>query len=314
MSQAAQILLGGGTVAIPTETVYGLGADAASDAAVRKVFEAKGRPPGHPLIVHLASADQLTLWATPTDPRVQDLAEAFWPGPLTLILPRTDRVTSLAVGGRATVGIRVPSHPVASAILEAFGGGLAAPSANRFGHVSPTTAEHVLADLDGRIDAVVDGGSTTLGIESTILELAGGDPTLLRPGGVSTSEIEAVLGAPVVDGSSTESRAAGMLPSHYAPRAEVEIVSSVDPGRLRPDVAVVGPVSVQHSLSWWLPEDATGYAEGLYRAFRAADASGAQLILVVPPERGDLLDAVMDRLTKASTTSSQPQSDLRFKP
>lgn len=301
--EAAEILADGGTIAIPTETVYGLGADASNDDAVREVFEAKGRPIGHPLIVHLATFAQVGEWARLDDERMAVLADAFWPGPLTIIVPRTDRVSPLVVGGRDTVGIRIPSHPVAHEVLAAFGGGVAAPSANRFGHVSPTTAEHVLADLDGRIDAVIDGGSSEVGLESTIVELVGRDPVLLRPGGISRRRLEETLGQPVIDGRGGESRAAGMLASHYAPRAQVSIGTASSVSALAPEdstVGVIGPVETRHTNRWWLPADAKSYAEGLYAALRAADAAGVERIFVVPPTHGELLDAVLDRLDKAA--------------
>ena len=306
---AARILAAGGTVGLPTETVYGLAADASDDGAVAKIFAAKGRPAGHPLIVHVASAERVDAWADASDRRVQLLAEAFWPGPLTLILPRTDLVSPLVVGDRSTVGVRVPDHPVARAVLEAFAeigsGGVAAPSANRFGHVSPTTAGHVLDDLDGRIDAVIDGGTASVGVESTIVELVGDVATLLRPGGISVQHLEAVLQEPIVDGRGGASRAAGMMASHYSPSAEVVVVPRelVDASMVDATAAVIGPVEtteLQPALSLWLPEDAAGYAAGLYGALRAADALGVERIVVVPPTTGPLLDAVLDRLAKAS--------------
>lgn len=307
---AAQILSAGGTVAIPTETVYGLAADAADDVAVAKIFTAKGRPAGHPLIVHVAEADGVPEWADVSDPRVERLAAAFWPGPLTLILPRTDRVSPLAVGDRSTIGVRVPDHPVTTAVLTEFAsigsGGVAAPSANRFGHVSPTTARHVLDDLDGRIDAVIDGGSSRVGVESTIVELLTGSPTtLLRPGGVSVDQLEAVLGERVVDGRSGASRAAGMMASHYAPTASVELAE--DPKHIEADhsSAVIGPVDEadvagEPAAILHLEPEAGAYAASLYTALRSADALGVERIMVVPPTHGPLLDAVLDRLAKAS--------------
>lgn len=308
--RAADILAAGGTVAIPTETVYGLAADASDDAAVAKIFAAKGRPAGHPLIVHVESFSQVASWADVSDPRVAHLAEKFWPGPLTLILPRTDRVSPLVVGDRRTVGVRVPDHPVAQAVLSAFAvagsGGVAAPSANRFGHVSPTTAAHVLDDLDGRIDAVIDGGDARVGVESTIVELIdGAAPTLLRPGGVSLAELEEALGEPLRDGRSGESRAAGMMASHYAPSASVEIAESQAIVSVDERVVVVGPsagVSIvgQPAAFLELGDEAGIFAAGLYTALRAADALGAHRIVVVPPSHGPLLDAVMDRLAKAA--------------
>lgn len=308
--RAADILIAGGTVAIPTETVYGLAADASDDVAVAKIFAAKGRPAGHPLIVHVESFSAVDAWADVSDPRVAVLAEKFWPGPLTMILPRTDAVSPLVVGDRETVGVRVPDHPVALAVLRAFAetgsGGVAAPSANRFGHVSPTTAAHVFDDLDGRIDAVIDGGDAQVGVESTIVELLpGAAPTLLRPGGVSAAVLEETLGEPLGDGRSGESRAAGMLASHYAPSAAVEIVDPQTAVVVDTAVVVIGPLEGvsfvgEPAAFLELGDDAGTFAAGLYTALRAADALGAQRIVVVPPSHGALLDAVMDRLAKAA--------------
>ncbi len=315
---AVAVLARGGLVAFPTETVYGLGADASSSTAVGRVFAAKGRPAGHPLIVHLAGVEHVPAWADldePTAARVQRLAKAFWPGPLTMILPRTDRVAPEAVGGRATVGLRVPDHPVALALLAAFGGGVAGPSANRFGKVSPTTAAHVLDDLGDRVDLVLDGGPTRVGVESTIIELVGPKPTLLRPGGVDLGSLARALGEPVLDGRTGESRASGMLRSHYAPDAAVELVdrealaarlgaldTAAATGSSPPLVGVIAPFPVEIEPSWTLPADASGYAGGLYAALRAADAAGVERLLVVPPADGALLDAVLDRLAKAAAT------------
>lgn len=316
---AADVLRRGGLVGLPTETVYGLGADASSSAAVNRIFAAKGRPAGHPLIVHLASAEGVPDWAVldeSTAAQVSALAEACWPGPLTMIVPRSDRVAPEAVGGRATIGLRVPDHPVALALLDAFGGGVAAPSANRFGKVSPTTAAHVLDDLGERVDLVLDGGPTTVGVESTIVELGPGGPTMLRPGGVTIERLSGVLGCDVADGRGGESRASGMLASHYAPTATVEVVDDgaalaarmaeliegdhtkqvgvITAGRLPGAALELGP--------WWqvLPADADGFATELYGAFRTADAAGVERLLVIPPASGALRDAVLDRLAKAA--------------
>lgn len=314
----AAALRAGRLVAFPTETVYGLGADASNPAAVRAVFEAKGRPAGHPLIVHVASLDEARRWMADPDPaterRLTALAGRFWPGPLTIVVPRSGRVAAEAVGGRPTIGLRVPAHPVALALLQAFGGGVAGPSANRFGQVSPTTAAHVVADLDGRVSVVLDGGPTAVGVESTIVDLVGPVPLLLRPGGVPVAELEAVLGEPVPDGRSGEARASGMLASHYAPRASVVLV---EPADLTPTLAaaraergeagvvgVIAPLAVGHQPSWVLPDEAAGYARQLYAALRAADAAGVDHLVVVPPSHGPLLDAVLDRLTKAAAPRS----------
>lgn len=309
----------GRLVAFPTETVYGLGADAADGQAVSAIFTAKGRPTGHPLIVHLASAADVGDWAVldaTTEAMVARLAAAFWPGPLTIVVPRSDLVAPETVGGRPTIGLRVPDHPVALALLSGFGGGVAAPSANRFGHVSPTTAAHVVDDLDGVVDVVLDGGPTAVGIESTIVELVGGSPTLLRPGAVTAVDIERALGTDVVvvDDVGGEARASGMLQSHYAPRAEVELVtpdtltgalaSATADADVDGDVTVgvIAPdtVTLEHRPAWLLPADAAGYANRLYGALREADRAGLERVLVAAPTSGPMLRAVLDRLTKAA--------------
>lgn len=314
---AAEALRRGQLVAFPTETVYGLGADAADPAAVAAVFAAKGRPLGHPLIVHLASVDEVPLWARldgELELQVKLLAEAFWPGPLTIVLPRTGKAADETVGGRATIGLRVPDHPVALELLRRFGGGVAAPSANRFGRVSPTKAAHVVDDLDGLVHMVLDGGPTEVGIESTIVELLGGSPTLLRPGAVTMVDLERVLGAPVVDGSGGEARASGMLRSHYAPDAAVEIVTvdaieaaitAIRPADAR-TTGVIAPRAVAHQPSWHLPATADGYGRELYRALREADRLGVRRLLVVAPDDGPLAAAVLDRLIKAAAPRSEP--------
>src|SRR5882757_9457252 len=194
LQRAAWVLAAGGLVAFPTETVYGLGADAASDDAVAKIFAAKGRPRAHPLIVHLADAAQLDAWAIDVPEAARRLARAAWPGPLTIILRKGPRVAAAVTGGAETVGLRVPSHPVAHALLRAFGGGIAAPSANRFGAVSPTTADHVAGDLGDALDYLLDGGACEVGVESTIVDLSRGRPVLLRPGGLPRERIEPIAG------------------------------------------------------------------------------------------------------------------------
>ncbi len=295
-------------IGLPTETVYGLGADASNEAAVQRVFDTKGRPAGHPLIVHIASAAQLSEWSRGEDVRASALAEAFWPGPLTIIVESSGRAAPSVTGGRTTVGVRVPDHPVALELLRRFGGGVAAPSANRFGRVSPTTAEHVRADLGDSVDVILDGGPSKVGVESTIVEVVGEVPVLLRPGGVSVEAIEAVLGERVLDDRGGESRAAGMMASHYAPDAPVVVVEGIPaaPGIAGAGVQVIAPVGTpgidpERANTQWLPADATGYAEGLYAALRRADHADTPSILVVAPrEPGDLLPAIMDRLAKAS--------------
>ncbi|MEM7273223.1 MAG: L-threonylcarbamoyladenylate synthase [Actinomycetota bacterium] len=318
---AADALAAGLLVAFPTETVYGLGADAADPVAVGRIFAAKGRPTGHPLIVHLADAGWLDRFAADVPAPAQALAAAFWPGPLTLVVRRTDAVAPETVGGKDTVGLRVPDHPVALALLRAFvdrgGTGVAAPSANRFGAVSPTTAAHVLDDLGADVDVVIDGGPSAVGVESTIVDVTGDRPELLRPGGIAPVEIEAVIGQPLVDGRSGPARASGMLASHYAPRAAVVLVEAeptaadlIGAGGGVGVVGVAGPDTVLTNWSppagsppvqvWVLPDDAAGFAARLYATLREADAVGVERLLVMPPATGSLRDAVLDRLHKAA--------------
>ncbi|MDA3038432.1 MAG: L-threonylcarbamoyladenylate synthase [Actinomycetota bacterium] len=311
LDPALEALQRGELVAFPTETVYGLGADATRSAAVRRVFAAKGRPVDHPLIVHVGSGatagvrrsttewlDVLEPWTVDPDPRAVGLAEAFWPGPLTLVMARSRLVSDAAVGGRSTIGLRVPDHPMTLELLRRFGGGLVGPSANRFGHVSPTTADHVVDDLGDEVTIVLDGGPCRVGVESTIVEVLDGPVTLLRPGGVSHAQLVDVLNEEVVDGRSGPSRAAGMLASHYAPNASVEVVTSAGEALVRGGsqrTSVVGPGG-----NFPLPTDAAGFAAGFYAALRRADAPGIAKIFVVPPTSGELLDAVLDRLRKAA--------------
>lgn len=318
VDEAAELIVRGGVVAFPTETVYGLGADAADHDAVAKVYSAKGRPIGHPLIVHVASADDAWSWAREAPPTARALADAFWPGPLTLILPRNDKAAAITVGGLDTIGLRVPGHHLARRLIMAVdarsggaGAGLAGPSANRFGHVSPTTAAHVLDDLDGRIDGVLDGGACRVGVESTIVEAVGGRLSLLRPGGVTLDELEAALRhaglddaitvESSLDGSAGESRAAGMLTSHYAPDAPVVVVADLDDVVLGPADAVIGPGPVAHEPSVALGERPAEFATEMYRALRDLDAmEGVRRIVVVRPGDGPMIAAVLDRLAKAS--------------
>src|SRR5262245_50671234 len=228
IAQALDILRAGGLVAFPTETVYGLGADASSPAALRRLFEAKGRPTSHPVIVHLRGASDLPRWAREVPPLAMRLTERFWPGPLTLVLKRAAGVLDRVTGGEDTVGLRAPAHPVAQRLLNGFSGGIAAPSANRFGRLSPTTAQHVRDELRDAVDLVLDGGTCEVGIESTIIDLSGGTPVLLRPGRIGTAEIEAVAGLKVAQRTSASPRAPGTLEAHYAPRIPLSLVATVD--------------------------------------------------------------------------------------
>ena len=325
VAHAAEVLRGGGLVAFPTETVYGLGADATQPDAVARIFEVKGRPTDHPLIVHLGDPDLLDAWAESIPPEARLLADAFWPGPLTLLLWRSPKVDDLVTGGRPTVGLRVPDHPVARALLEAFGGGVAAPSANRFGRVSPTTAADVVAELGEGVDLVLDGGACTVGVESTIVDLTGDEPVVLRPGGVSGDRLGEVLGrepvrARAARAGTKEARAPGMLPAHYAPRARVEVVdAAAGPDRLAraleaPDprgrsviVGLLAPHSMVDVPEGVVVLEPAGppeeYARLLYSRLRQADRLGVEVLVCIPPPEVGIGVAVADRLRRAAAAS-----------
>jgi len=297
VDRAARVLADGGVVAFPTETVYGLGAVAHAPDAVRRVFAIKGRPTDHPLIVHLASADQLDDWASPVPPTARRLTDALWPGPLTVLVPRAAHVPDTVTGGRSTVGLRVPAHPMALALLAAVGDGVAAPSANRFGKVSPTAAEHVLADLGDDVDLVLDGGPCVVGLESTIVDCTLDPPVLLRPGGVPAEQLDEVLGALVVRHDSGPSRAPGMLASHYAPTCRVELASSAaEAARHAAALRGDGRRVVVHDPSGSLGD----YARDLYGALRRADLEGTEVLVVVTPPTTGLGLAINDRLRRAA--------------
>lgn len=310
IDRAVEILRRGGVIALPTETVYGLAANAEDELAVRRIFAIKGRPSTHPLIVHLPDAAALSEWASPVPEEAHRLAAAFWPGPLTLVLKRTARATDAVTGGQDTVAVRVPNHPVALAVLRALGGGLAAPSANRFGRVSPTTAEHVRQDLGGDVDLLLDGGPCTVGVESTIVDLSSGEPTILRPGGLAAEELERVLGRPVPVRTASTVRVSGSLESHYAPRVGVELVESAQAAsraetlRLQGlRVGVLGPRSLVLSNEFQrfdVPDEPAGAARLLYLRLREADGAGLDVLLACLPPAQGLGVAVRDRLSRAA--------------
>ncbi|MDY7229118.1 L-threonylcarbamoyladenylate synthase [Hyalangium rubrum] len=310
LERAVEILRQGGVVALPTETVYGLAANAEDELAVRRVFAIKGRPATHPLIVHIPGVEALPDWARDIPEEARRLAAAFWPGPLTLVLPRTARATDAVTGGQDTVALRVPAHPIAHAVLSALGGGLAAPSANRFGRVSPTTAPHVREDLGAEVDLVLDGGPCTVGVESTIVDLSSGEPAILRPGGLASEEVERVLGRPVPIRTASTVRVSGSLASHYAPRAGVVLVEPAEAlakaEGLRAQglrVGVLGPSSLvlpPDFPRFEVPEDPAGAARYLYMRLREADQAGLEMLVAcLPPARGLGL-AVRDRLSRAA--------------
>lgn len=317
IARAVEVLRSGGLVAFPTETVYGLGADASNDDAVRRVFAVKGRPADHPLIVHLASAAELARWTDGVSDDLRALTDAFWPGPLTVLVPRGRRVGDAVTGGRPTVGLRVPDHPIALALLEAFDGGIAAPSANRFGRVSPTTAEHVRADLGDDVDLVLDGGPCRVGVESTIVDLSGDVPIVLRPGGITTERLSEVLGREVelfvsATPSDRGARAPGMLESHYAPDARIVVVAEheVVDELSRRVAEAIGPVGVLAPGALAdLPDGvielepagpAEQYAQVLYARLRQADRLGLAVLVCVPPADAGVGGAVRDRLRRAA--------------
>ena len=291
VDRALSVLRAGGLVAIPTETVYGLAADASNAGAVRRIFAVKGRPAEHPLITHIGAAAQLREWASAIPPAAAVLADACWPGPLTLLVPRAASVLDVVTGGRSTVGVRVPAHPLTLELLARFGGGLAAPSANRFGRVSPTTADHVRADLGDDVDFVLDGGPCPVGVESTIVDCTVDPPQVLRPGGISSEEIEALLEM-TLGAADGPSRAPGMLESHYAPRCRIVLADS----RAEAET-IAGGLPGAEILD---DDDLPHYAHTLFTRLRDADDRGiASIVAVLPPPRG-LGHAIRDRLIKAS--------------
>ncbi|CAL9657216.1 Threonylcarbamoyl-AMP synthase [Streptomyces sp. enrichment culture] len=312
IEKAAGVLRAGGLVAFPTETVYGLGADAEDPAAVSRIFQVKGRPPSHPLIVHLGGAQYLDDWVEDVPATARLLAERFWPGPLTLVLRRGRRVPLEATGGLETVAVRVPDHPVALALLSAFGGGVTAPSANRFGQVSPTTADHVRAELGETVDFVLDGGPCEVGVESTIVDATGEVPTILRPGGVTREDLEAVLGCPLAVPSTSRVRVPGQHPSHYAPRARVvlvepeKVVSEAEAaqelghrvGVFLPPPFADAPVKAHAVVT--VPGSTAAYARGLYGFLRDLDRQGCDLIVASLPAEEGLGLAIANRLRRAA--------------
>ena len=307
--RAAEILRAGGLVAFPTETVYGLGADASSEAAMRKLYAVKRRPADHPVIVHFASAELAFEWAREVPETARRLAARFWPGPLTLILKRSTKAQDFVTGGQDAVGLRVPSHPVAQALLREFGGGVAAPSANRFGRVSPTRAEHVRQDLGADVDLVLEGGQSEVGIESTIVDLSRGRAVLLRPGGIPAAALEQVLAEPLTAPDAHAPRASGTLERHYAPSTPLRLVPSheldAEIARGEAKVAVLAFSRPDARAARWLrmPRDPEGYAHRLYAALRELDAAGCAQILAEQPPEEPAWAAVRDRLRRAASAA-----------
>lgn len=324
VAAAAALLRAGGVVAFPTETVYGLGAEISNPTAVDRIFEIKKRPADHPLIVHLADMSHLHRWAQDIPEQAWRLAEHFWPGPLTLILPRSAEVPEIVTGGQDTVGLRIPDHPVALALLDALGpeGALAAPSANRFGRISPTTAAHVSEELGDAVDMILDGGPCRVGLESTIVAFEGQTPVILRPGGVSLAALAEVVNGKIIisEGGERTPRVPGSLSSHYAPATPLELWRSDDIWRgaieLRAKglrVAVIG-WSDQHFPSnipedekiifFSMPAEPEGYGRRLYATLRQFDHQRFDRLLIETPPGESAWMAISDRLQRASCISN----------
>lgn len=330
LSEAASALEAGRLVAFPTETVYGLGADAENPAAIAAIYAAKGRPSNHPVIVHLAPGADIGRWAREVPDAAHKLIAAFWPGPLTLILKRAAHVPAAVAGGQDSVGLRCPSHPVAQALLKTFRhgqGGLAAPSANRFGHVSPTTAQHVQDEFgagpDSPLAMVLDGGASQVGIESTIVDLSRMDshgPALLRPGQITAEQIATVIGQWPGLGGADAPRVSGALASHYAPRTPVVLVEGAalpallerlaGAGRRAAMILIDGDAMPKADAVTVLPARPDGYAQGLYAALRSMDSAGADLILVQRPPQDIAWLGINDRLRRAAHGSENTLTTL----
>jgi L-threonylcarbamoyladenylate synthase len=313
---AVQTLRDGDLVAFPTETVYGLGANAQNPVAVRKIFAAKGRPADHPVIVHLDSPRFLHRWVREVPDPVNKLAERFWPGPLTMVMPRALNVHDVVTGGQDTVAIRVPSHPMAQQLLTAFGGGIAAPSANRFGRLSPTRPEHVRDELGDAVKVILDGGECQIGLESTIVAVDGTNMRLLRPGAVTAAQIRAVIGELLLGADGESPRVPGSSASHYAPMTPMTVVAA---GEIDSHAAVLSEggrrVAVlaqrlplkSHKYVTWVnagrrPEQ---YGHDLYANLRTLDKAGCQQILVQDVPEGERWEAIRDRLVRAASSVSE---------
>jgi len=305
IARAAKILRGGGLVAFPTETVYGLGADASNPEAIRKLYAVKRRPADHPVIVHFADAEKAFAWAREVPPAARKLAARYWPGPLTLILKRSAAAKDFVTGGQDTVGLRVPSHPVAQELLTTFGGAIAAPSANRFGLVSATTAAHVRDDLGSDVDLVLEGGPSEVGIESTILDLSGPSPLLLRPGHISRDQLRQALGVEILEKTAVSPRHPGGMERHYAPRTPASLVPTYSLDKeisvLRGKAAVLAFSRPDEHADYWLrmPREPKAYAQRLYAALRELDTAGCERILIEAPPESPEWSAVRDRLERA---------------
>jgi len=316
LDNAVQALRAGEVVAFPTETVYGLGANAQHEAAVAKIFALKGRPASHPLIVHLDSARYLHRWAREVPEAAQKLAARFWPGPLTLVLPRASNVLDLITGGQDTVAVRVPAHPMAQQLLTAFGGGIAAPSANRYGHVSPTRADHVRDEFGDALGVVLDGGECKLGLESTIVACVGDSVRMLRPGQITLSQLRREVGE-VHSGAAEDSpRVPGSTLAHYAPATPLRLVEGGQIERLAAELSAAGqrvgvlaqrpPVGTYRHVTWVnAGTRVEAFGHDLYTHLRALDKAGASCLLVQEVPADERWDAVRDRLSRAAASTGE---------
>jgi len=305
MGDAAAVLNNGGLVAFPTETVYGLGADACNETAVGRIYSVKGRPADHPLIVHVPSMDSLGEWAADVPTYAIALARDYWPGPMTLVVKRSDLAADFITGGQDTVGVRVPNHPVALGLLEAFaragGKGVAAPSANRFGNVSPTTANAVsdeLSDYLAQSDLILDGGACAVGVESTIIDCTGGMPKILRPGAITEEMIAHTTGLEVLDADGVAIRVSGSLESHYSPLAKVVLDHSPSVGQ--GFIAMADVASAAGVIRLASPTTHDEFARALYSALRAADEKGLETVVVQQPIGDGIAIAIRDRLARSA--------------
>jgi L-threonylcarbamoyladenylate synthase len=298
---ASQALSQGNLIAFPTETVYGLGADATNPDAVKRIYEVKGRPSDHPLIVHIASLDQMDQWAIDIPEYAITLARDFWPGPMTLVLKRSTKAKDFITGGQDTIALRVPAHPIALSLLQEFKEGIAAPSANRFGSVSPTTAEAVEEELKDYLspqDLILDGGQCLVGVESTIIDCTKQTPFILRPGAITSAMIEESTGLIALTNNDGSIRVSGSLDSHYSPKAKVVLDAIAEPGDglIAPD-QIPTPDGVIRLAS---PRTVEGYARDLYAALRLADTKNLDVVVVLQPGGDGLAEAIRDRLARSA--------------
>jgi L-threonylcarbamoyladenylate synthase len=321
LEAAVDALRDGELVAFPTETVYGLGANASNPAAVRKVFELKGRPPSHPVIVHIDQRKYLKRWVRDVSPAAEKLAEAFWPGPLTLVLPRAEGVHDVVTGGQDTVAIRIPSHPMARQLLDAFGGGIAAPSANRFGRLSATRAEHVEDEFGDAVKVILDGGECQLGLESTIVSCLGDEVRLLRPGSITLGQLRNVVGEVVIGADKSSPRVPGSTAAHYAPGTPVAIVPGGELDALAANLSEGGqriavlaqrlPLKTYETVTWInAGMRAEAFGHDLYANLRTLDKAGCARILVQEVPSDERWDAVRDRIARAAAGAASDSGEF----